>query len=77
MNDYITEINLDLNCFKIPVTINSAQFDKGRKLRVNITADGDSFDVSDCTAVLKGVRADKTHIAIECKVEKSSVVSTF
>lgn len=77
MNDYIKEITLDLNCAKTPVTINSAQFDKGRKLSVDITADGDKFDISNCTAVFKGVRSDKTHFAIDCEVKADKVMVTF
>lgn len=77
MNDYITEITLDLNCAKTPVAINSAQFDNGRKLCIAITADGNEFDISNCTAVFKGVRSDKTHFAIDCQVETNKVLVTF
>ncbi len=73
MNDFIVPISLDINCSKSPVIINSAQFDSGRFLEVTVTANGNPFDISDCTAVFKGKRSNKTSFAVDCNVLDNKV----
>ena len=66
MNEYITNLTLDLNCSKNTPTIDSAQFDKGRVFSVSITADGEPFSVSCCEAILKCVHSDKSSTSLDC-----------
>lgn len=75
MLDYIAEIKLDLNCMKTVQSISAGQYDKGRKLLITITANGEEFDISNATAVLKGVRFDKTNFALECTIENNKVIA--
>ena len=78
MDDYIYSLTLDLNCNKNTPIINSAQFDKGRKIHLTVTSNGNPFSLSDCTVVLKGVNADKTYLLLDCNVEDNgtAIVST-
>ena len=66
MNDYVTNLTLDINCGKNTPTIDSAQFDKGRVFSVAITADGEPFSVSGCEATLKCVHSDKSSTSLDC-----------
>lgn len=66
MNDYVTNITLDLNCSKNTPTIDSAQFDKGRVFSVAITADGEPYSVAGCQATLKCVHSDNSCTFLDC-----------
>lgn len=66
MNDITANLTLDLNCNKDMPTINSAQFDKGRKLTVSITADGVPFSVTGCEATFKCIHSNKTFSSLDC-----------
>ncbi len=66
MNNFVTNLTLDLNCSKDIQTIDSAQFDKGRVFSVSITANGEPFSVSGCQATLKCVHSDKTGSFLDC-----------
>ena len=66
MNDYVTNLTLDLNCSKNTPTIDSAQFDKGRVFSVAITADGEPYSVAGCQATLKCVHSDKSSTSLDC-----------
>ncbi len=74
MNEFVYKLTLDLNCAKTPPVICSGQFDKGRKFEFTITADGDSCDVNGCNALLKGVRSDGSHFAVDCTVTDNKIV---
>ena len=67
MNEFVYKLALDLNCAKTPPVICSGQFDKGRKFEFTITANGEPYDVTGCSAVLKGVRTDGSHFAAYTK----------
>ncbi len=69
MNDFIYQLELDLNCRKTAPQIASGQFDRGRKIEIKVLSDDTEFNVSDCTAVLKGVRRDKTNFALPCTID--------
>lgn len=77
MNEFVYKLTLDLNCAKTPPVICSGQFDKGRKFEFSITANGESFDVTGCSAVLKGVRTDGSHFAVECTVTDGKIIKTL
>ena len=66
MNDFVTNLTLDINCSKDIQTIDSAQFDKGRVFSVSITANGEPFSVAGCQATLKCVHSDKTGSFLDC-----------
>lgn len=66
MNDYTTNLTLDLNCSKNTPTVDSAQFDKGRVFSIAITADGEPYDVSGCQATLRLMHSDKTYSSLDC-----------
>ena len=74
MNDLIAEFSLDLNCQSTPVTLAAGQYDVGRKYEISINANGTSFDLSSCTALCKGVRADKTNFAVDCSIVNNRVI---
>lgn len=76
LNDFVTNITLDLNCNKDTPTINSAQFDKGRKFSVAITANGESFSVAGCEATLKCVHSDKSSTSLDCTAGISQAGTT-
>lgn len=77
MNDFVYKITLDLNCSKTPPVICSGQFDKGRKFEFTITANGEPYDVTGCSAVLKGVRTNGSHFAVECTVSGGKIIKTL
>ena len=66
MNNFVTNLTLDLNCSKDIQTIDSAQFDKGRVFSVSITANGEPFSVAGCQATLKCVHSDKSGSFLDC-----------
>ena len=74
MNEFIYKLTLDLNCAKTPPVICSGQFDRGRKFEFTITANGEPYDVTGCSAVLKGVRTDGSHFAVECTVSDGKII---
>ena len=76
MNDFITELTLDLNCSPKIQLVSLGQYDKGRKYSITVTANGKEFDISDCTAVFKGVRSDRTHFAVDCEIVDNKVIVT-
>ena len=69
MNDYIAEITLDLNCEKSCKTLMLTQFDKGKKIRLKVTANGKPYPLTDCSVVMKGVNSDGSRAAITCEIE--------
>ena len=77
MNEFVYKFTLDLNCSKTPPVICSGQFDKGRKFEFTITANGEPYDVTGCSAVLKGVRTDGSHFAVECTVSNGKIIKTL
>lgn len=77
MNEFVYKLTLDLNCAKTPPVICSGQFDKGRKFEFTITANGEPYDVTGCSAVLKGVRTDGSHFAFECNVSDGKIIKTL
>lgn len=77
MNEFVYKLTLDLNCEKTPPVICSGQFDKGRKFEFTITANGEPYDVTGCSAVLKGVRTDGSHLAVECNVSDGKIIKTL
>ena len=77
MNEFVYKLTLDLNCAKTPPVICSGQFDKGRKFEFTITANGEPYDVTGCSAVLKGVRTNGSHFAVECTVSGGKITKTL
>ena len=77
MNEFVYKLTLDLNCAKTPPIICSGQFDKGRKFEFTITANGEPYDVTGCSAVLKGVRTNGSHFAVECTVSGGKITKTL
>lgn len=77
MNEFVYKLTLDLNCAKTPPVICSGQFDKGRKFEFTITANGEPYDVTGCSAVLKGVRTDGSHFAVECSVLNGKIIKAL
>ena len=76
MNDFVTNLTLDLNCSKDTPTIDSAQFDKGRVFSVAITANGEPFSVAGCEATLKCVHSDKSSTSLDCTAGISQAGTT-
>lgn len=74
MNEFVYKLTLDLNCAKTSPVICSGQFDKGRKFEFVITANGEPYDVTGCSAVLKGVRTNGSHFAVECTVSNGKII---
>lgn len=77
MNEFVYTLALDLNCSKTPPVICSGQFDKGRKFEFTITANGEPYDVTGCSAVLKGIRTDGSYFAVECTVSGGKIIKTL
>jgi hypothetical protein len=55
----------------------SGQFDKGRKFEFTVTANGDPYDVTGCSAVLKGVQNNNSHFAIPCNVSNGKIITAL
>ena len=75
MNDYIAEITLDLNCERSCQTILMTQFDKGKKIHLTVTANGEPYSVSGCSVVMKGVNSDGSRVAVDCDVEQDGTAT--
>ena len=75
MNDYIAEITLDLNCERSCQTIMLTQFDKGKKIHLTVTANGEPYSVSGCSVVMKGVNSDGSRVAVDCDVEQDGTAT--
>ena len=75
MNDYIAEITLDLNCERSCKTVMLTQFDKGKKIHLNVTANGSPYSVSGCSVVMKGVNSDGSRVAVDCEVEQDGTAT--
>ena len=75
MNDYISEITLDLNCERSCRTIMLTQFDKGKKIHLTVKANGEPYSVSGCSVVLKGVNSDGSRIAVDCNIEQDGTAT--
>ena len=75
MNDYIAEISLDLNCERSCQTIMLTQFDKGKKIHLTVTANGEPYSVSGCSVVMKGVNSDGSRVAVDCDVEQDGTAT--
>ena len=75
MNDYISEITLDLNCERSCRTIMLTQFDKGKKIHLTVTANGEPYSVSGCSVVMKGVNSDGSRVAVDCDVEQDGTAT--
>ena len=75
MNDYIAEITLDLNCEKNCQTVYLTEFDKGKKLHLTVTADGAPYSLTGCDVVMKGVGADGSRIAVDCRIESDGTAT--
>ena len=71
MNDYIAELTLDLDCRNTLPAVRAGQYDKGRKCLIHITANDQVYSVSGCTAVMRGVRQDRTFFLESCTVNNS------
>ena len=46
MNEYVAKITLDLNCQATPIVISAGQYDIGRRIKINLTADGEAYDAT-------------------------------
>ena len=75
MNDYIAEITLDLNCERSCQTIMLTQFDKGKKIHLTVTANGEPYSVSGCSVVMKGVNSDGSRIVVDCDIEQDGTAT--
>ena len=75
MNDYIAEITLDLNCERSCQTIMLTQFDKGKKIHLTVTANGEPYSVSGCSVVMKGVNSDGSRVAVDCSIEQDGTAT--
>ena len=75
MNDYISEITLDLNCERSCRTIMLTQFDKGKKIHLTVKANGEPYSVSGCSVVLKGVNSDGSRVAVDCNIEQDGTAT--
>lgn len=75
MNDYIAEISLDLNCERSCQTIMLTQFDKGKKIHLTVTANGEPYSVSGCSVVMKGVNSDGSRVAVDCEIEQDGTAT--
>ena len=75
MNDYIAEITLDLNCERSCQTIMLTQFDKGKKIHLTVTANGEPYSVSGCSVVMKGVNSDGSRVAVDCDIEQDGTAT--
>lgn len=75
MNDYVANISLDLNCQTTPRVISAGQYDIGRQIKINLTADGEAYDATGATAVCKG-KSGSNYFAVNATVEKNIVTVT-
>ncbi|MBQ5763716.1 MAG: BppU family phage baseplate upper protein [Ruminococcus sp.] len=75
MNDYIAEITLDLNCERSCQTIMLTQFDKGKKIHLTVTANGEPYSVSGCSVVMKGVNPDGSRVVVDCDIEQDGTAT--
>lgn len=75
MNDYVANISLDLNCQVTPVVISAGQYDIGRQIKINLTADGETYDATGATAVCKG-KSNNNYFAVNATVSKNIVTVT-
>lgn len=75
MNDYVANISLDLNCQATPVVISAGQYDIGRQIKINLTADGETYDATGATAVCKG-KSNNNYFAVNATVSKNIVTVT-
>ena len=75
MNDYVANISLDLNCQATPILISAGQYDIGRQIKINLTADGEAYDATGATAVCKG-KSGSNYFAVNATVEKNIVTVT-
>ena len=75
MNDYIAEITLDLNCERSCQTIMLTQFDKGKKIHLTVTANGEPYSVSGCSVVMKGVNSDGSRVVVDCDIEQDGTAT--
>ena len=72
MNDYVAKITLDLNCQATPIVISAGQYDIGRQIKINLTADGEAYDATGATAVCKG-KSGSNYFAVNATVAKNIV----
>lgn len=75
MNDYVAKITLDLNCQATPMVISAGQYDIGRQIKINLTADGEAYDATGATAVCKG-KSGSNYFAVNATVAKNIVTVT-
>lgn len=75
MNEFVYNLTLDINCSKEPPIICAGQFDKGRKFEFTITNNGEPYDITGCSAILKGTRSNNTHFAIDCTVLNGKIIA--
>ena len=75
MNDYVAKITLDLNCQATPIVISAGQYDIGRQIKINLTADGEAYDATGATAVCKG-KSGSNYFAVNAAVAKNIVTVT-
>lgn len=75
MNDFVANISLDLNCQVTPVVISAGQYDIGRQIKINLTADGETYDATGATAVCKG-KSNNNYFAVNATVSKNIVTVT-
>ena len=75
MNDYVAKITLDLNCQATPIVISAGQYDIGRQIKINLTADGEAYDATGATAVCKG-KSGSNYFAVNATVAKNIVTVT-
>ena len=74
MNDYIAELTLDLDCRSTLPVVGAGQYDKGRKCLIHITANDQTYSAAGCTAVIKGMRQNKTFFSSACNIDNSGDV---
>lgn len=75
MNEYVAKITLDLNCQATPIVISAGQYDIGRRIKINLTADGEAYDATGATAVCKG-KSGSNYFAVNATVAKNIVTVT-
>ena len=51
------------------------QFDKGKKIHLTVTANGEPYSVSGCSVVMKGVNSDGSRVAVDCDVEQDGTAT--
>lgn len=75
MNEYVAKITLDLNCQATPIVISAGQYDIGRRIKINLTADGEAYDATGATVVCKG-KSGSNYFAVNATVAKNIVTVT-